>query len=256
MSTDLTTAAPSSATLAEQQQFALSLAKGDMLPAEYRNKPANVLIAMGLGQSMGLSPAESLYRIAVIKGKPTASGELIASSVRRAGHKLRVTTGPDWAEATIIRADDPDFPHTVRRDMAWAKSMGLDKQDNYRKQAATMLQWRAVSACARLACPEALYGVAYTPDEMRDMDAPSPTASVADFTPVEVEQVEQVNNGPTPEAVAAETDKKRLAEMWHASDVEMRKVIEARVAELDAAAEPEPADGWEQDELSVEAAQS
>ena len=29
----------------------------------YRNNPANVIIAVGLGASMGLSPAESLYRI-------------------------------------------------------------------------------------------------------------------------------------------------------------------------------------------------
>jgi hypothetical protein len=31
-----------------------------------------------------------------------------------------------------------------------------------------MLQWRAISAVARLACPEALYGVQYTPDEVGD----------------------------------------------------------------------------------------
>ena len=33
-----------------------------------------------------------------------------------------------------------------------------------------MLTWRAVTAVAREACPEALYGVVYTPDEMHDMD--------------------------------------------------------------------------------------
>ena len=31
-----------------------------------------------------------------------------------------------------------------------------------------MLQWRAITAVARLACPEALYGVTYTPDEAAD----------------------------------------------------------------------------------------
>jgi hypothetical protein len=33
-----------------------------------------------------------------------------------------------------------------------------------------MLAWRAISACARLACSEALYGVAYTSDEMWDVN--------------------------------------------------------------------------------------
>lgn len=157
------------ADLTAQMNYAKALSAGSMLPESYRNQPANVLIAMGLGQSMGLSPAESLYRIAVIKGKPTASAELIAAQVRKAGHKLRVITEGTSVKATIVRADDPDFEHTVVRDMAWAQRMGLDKNDNYRRQPETMLQWRAITACARLACPEALYGVAHTPDEIDDV---------------------------------------------------------------------------------------
>lgn len=176
MSKELTT---TGGALPEQMEFAKALAVGDMLPIEYRGKPGNVLIAMGLGSAMGLSPAESLYRIAVIKGKPTASAELVAANVRKAGHKLRITTGDDWAEATILRADDPDFPFVVRRDMAWAKGMGLASNDNYRKQGVTMLQWRAITACARLACPDALYGVAYTPDEMAEFPDAPPVVSVA-----------------------------------------------------------------------------
>lgn len=164
------------ANLDQQMMFARLVADGSILPDTYRRNPSNVLIAVGLGQSMGLSPAESLYRIAVIKGKPTAGAELIAANVRRAGHKLRVQTDDAnvRVKATIIRADDPDFPHEVVRDMAWAQSMGLDKNDNYRKQPVTMLQWRAITAVARLACPEALYGVSYTPDEMFDMSGGQP----------------------------------------------------------------------------------
>ena len=130
--------------------------------------PANVMIAVGLGQSMGLSPAESLYRISVIKGKPSASAELIASNVRRAGHRLRVRGDETTCTATIIRADDPDYEFSVTRDLAWAQRMGLANENNYKRQPGTMLQWRAITAVARLACPEALYGVAYTPDEITD----------------------------------------------------------------------------------------
>lgn len=157
-------------TLAEQIDYAKVVSVGSLLPREYQNNPANVLIAVGLGSSMGLSPAESLYRITVIQGKPTASAELIAANVRKAGHKLRVkvTENPPSATCTIIRADDPDEPTTVTRDMAWASAMGLTGKDNYKKQPSTMLAWRAISACARLACPEALYGVTYTPDEVGD----------------------------------------------------------------------------------------
>jgi hypothetical protein len=156
--------------LTEQMDYARAVSSASMLPDNYRGKPADILLAVGLGSSMGLSPAESLYRISVIKGKPTASAELIAANVRKAGHKLRVVTDDAGkrVKATILRADDPDFAFEVVRDMAWAQQMGLDKNDNYRKQPLTMLQWRAITAVARLACPEALYGVAYTADEMTD----------------------------------------------------------------------------------------
>lgn len=156
--------------LTAQMEYARVMSSASMLPDNYRGKPADIMLAVGLGQSMGLSPAESLYRIAVIKGRPTASAELIAANVRKAGHVLRVRTDEAGmrVQATVIRVDDPDFEHSVVRDMAWAKTMGLADSTNYKKQPVTMLQWRAITAVARLACPEALYGVAYTPDEMAD----------------------------------------------------------------------------------------
>ena len=198
--------------LSEHMEFARLATSGSagqsILPDSYRGNPANVLIAVGLGASMGLSPAESLYRIAVIKGKPSASAELIAANVRKAGHRLRVRGDETTCTATIIRADDPDFPFEVTRDLAWAKSMGLDKNDNYRKQPGTMLQWRAITACARLACPEALYGVAYTPDELEDQRPrqAAPAVSVASFA-----QAEKPEAVAQPETGEAMTDRTRGA---------------------------------------------
>ena len=192
-------------TLNDQMNFARAVTSGgrgqSILPAAYQDNPGNVLIAVGLGASMGLSPAESLYRIAVIKGKPTAGAELIAANVRRAGHKLRITSTDTSATATIIRADDPDFTFEVTRDMEWAQRMGLAQNDNYRKQGPTMLQWRAITAVARIACPEALYGVAYTGDEMHDMDAPRPAHDAGQAGPAEVRIAQ-----PTPPADDAPAD--------------------------------------------------
>jgi hypothetical protein len=165
-----------------QMDYARAVSTAHMLPDNYRGKPADIMLAVGLGQSMGLSPAESLYRISVIKGKPTASAELIAANVRKAGHRLRVRGDETTATATIIRADDPDYEFTVTRDLAWAQKMGLADQPNYRKQPGTMLQWRAITAVARLACPEALYGVAYTSDEIADSGdlRPAPATTLAE----------------------------------------------------------------------------
>lgn len=173
-------------TLSEQISIAEALAPSDIIPASYQGKPANIVVAMEFGQSMGLSPAESLYRINVIKGKPTMSAELVAAQVRKAGHKLRISkdVARTSATCTIVRADDPDYPFTVTRDAAWAKQMGLSDKDNYVKQPLTMLTWRAITACAREACPEALFGAGYTPDEMDDFDTPESVPIAAQVEPV------------------------------------------------------------------------
>lgn len=214
------------AELTAQMDFAKALAHGDILPQAYRGKPANVLVAIGLGQSMGLSPAESLYRIDVIQGKPTASAELIAANVRKAGHKLRVRVdeAAQSVTASIVRADDPEFEHTVTRDLAWAKQMGLATKDNYKKQPTTMLQWRAITAVARLACPEALFGVAYTPDEMHDMAPESPArrqATVDDFTtepaPVDVTEAEIIDDPEPVEKLATEAQLTKMHTMLNAA---------------------------------------
>ena len=177
--------------LQEQITYANAVAKAGIIPQAYRGKPADIIVAMGFGQSMGLSPAESLYRINVIQGKPTMSAELIAAQVRKAGHKLRIAK--DEANlsvtATIVRADDPEYPISVTRDKTWAAQMGLTGKDNYKKQPLTMLTWRAITACAREACSEALFGVAYTPDEMHDLDDARQTAQDAQHGPIQVETV-------------------------------------------------------------------
>lgn len=174
MSNEITIAQQPSQTVMsvqDQMNWAKAVSGAGILPQAYRGKPADVLVAVGFGQSMGLSPAESLYRINVINGKPTMGAELIAAQVRKAGHKLRLKKDEKnlSVTATIVRADDPDYPISVTRDRQWAEQMGLSGKDNYKKQPMTMLTWRAISAVAREACPEALFGVAYTPDEMTDM---------------------------------------------------------------------------------------
>ncbi len=196
MSTDLTVHADNG--LAAQMEWARAASSAAILPDAYRGKPADVMIAANLGASMGLSPAEALYRISVIKGKPTASAELITANVRKAGHRLRVTGDDTRAVASIWRVDDPEFEFREEWTIDRAAKMGLTGNDNWKKQPGTMLKWRAITACARIACPEALYGVAYVPDEMMDSRPESAVqtvtealgvATVTDVEPVEAEPV-------------------------------------------------------------------
>lgn len=154
--------------------YSKALAGSDLLPAEYRGKPANVLVAIEYGKALGLEPMSAIQGITVIKGKPTASAALMAGLVRRAGHILRVTGNDKRAECTIIRSDDPDFEFTTVWTIDRAKQAGLTSNQTWAKYPDAMLKARAISECARNACSEILAGVQYTPEELGEPEADEP----------------------------------------------------------------------------------
>ena len=197
-------------TISEQIDLADRYAQALITPDAYRKRSADILIAIALGQSIGLAPVQSMYEINVIKGKPAMSAALIAAQVRKAGHTLRVevdeTPGKECAKCTIIRRDDPEYPFVSTRDRAWAQRMGLLNNLNYSKQPATMLKKRAITDCARDACSEVLCGIDYTPDEMSDFDDVEATVEEHEEptrTPdiVEAEIVEEKPEPPKPDVI-------------------------------------------------------
>src|SRR5690606_24504249 len=113
--------------LAERMNYAKALATADLLPPAYRNKPGNVLLAVEHGQALGIPPMTAIQGVHIIQGKPTLSADLMAALVRRAGHKLRITTGtePPRATATLVRSDDPEFTYESTWDMDRARTASL-----------------------------------------------------------------------------------------------------------------------------------
>jgi hypothetical protein len=173
MTTELVRAEPVAANLADMVRYADHLADANLLPAQYRQKPANVLYAMEYGRTLGITPVAAITGIHVIEGKPSASAALISGLVRQAGHKLRVTGNGLSATATIIRSDDPDFSYEVTWELRQnpngnpnAQDAGLLNKDVWKKYPAAMLKARAISQVARDACEEVLFGLHYTPEEL------------------------------------------------------------------------------------------
>lgn len=155
-------------TVAEKQQYATLLADASLLPKQYQRQPANVLLAIELGESLAIPPIQAINEVHVIEGKPSASANLIGGLVRRAGHMLRVRADRDALTATaqIVRHDDPDFTFEVTWTMEDAKRAGVLGKNNWKNFPLAMLKARAITEVAREACPEALMGIAYTPEEL------------------------------------------------------------------------------------------
>lgn len=192
----------STASLSERKDYARALAAaGSLLPRGLMEKndrgqdvpsPGKVLLIAETGNMLGIHPVAALQGINVIEGKPTLAPALMSALVRRAGHKLRVTTkgtieGGDFAAtATLIRADDPDHPYTATWTPQRGARAGLckyerDPKTGYwtvtaRSEKGKRLPWetytealckaRAIGEVSRDGAEDALLGVHYTPEEL------------------------------------------------------------------------------------------
>lgn len=153
-------------TLEGKMKYAQALATSSLLPRSYQRQPGNLLFALEYADALGVSPIHAITSIHVIEGKPTASADLIAALIRKAGHKLRVSGDDRKARAVLIRHDDPEFEFVAEWDLDKAKAAGLTGKGVWKSYPGAMLRSRAITEVARMGAPDALYGVIYTPEEL------------------------------------------------------------------------------------------
>ncbi len=61
----------------ELLEFAELAAKSDLVPKDYRGKPANIVLAVQWGGELGVAPLQALQGIAVINGRASVWGDLM-----------------------------------------------------------------------------------------------------------------------------------------------------------------------------------
>jgi hypothetical protein len=162
--------------------YAGELAKSGLLPDAYRRQPANVLWAIEMGRTVGVTTMAAITGIHVIKSKPTISPALMTALIHKAGHRVRVRFDRDTetATATIIRSDDPDYVFesvwtidravtarlcAIKDGKPYARS-DRGEPTSWEKYWQSMLKWRALSEVCRDAAEECLFGLHYTAEEM------------------------------------------------------------------------------------------
>lgn len=199
--------------LSDEMRYAETVSRAALLPTAYRGKPADILIATGLGNAIGIAPAQALYEIYVVNGRPSPSANLMAAVVRRAGHKLRIQGDDRQCTATLIRADDPDFPMSATWTIEKAQAAKLTGKDTWKQFPGAMLRARAIAEVVRMGAPEAVMGMEYAREEVEQFnDRPAAASSGglasalrSEPTTVTVEQVE------TGEVMADNTRKRMFA---------------------------------------------
>lgn len=170
-------------------RLAANLAVSNLIPADLRGKPSDVLVTVLYGQELGLAPMQSLQAIYVVKGRPTISAHLWVALARRAGHKVRVRE--ETAETCTVeveRADDPGHPTRVTWTIDQARVAGLLRNDVWKNHPAAMLYARAVSTACRRACPEIAMGFG-DESERHEPEPERPTLAQVAAERVDAQQV-------------------------------------------------------------------
>lgn len=159
----------------EAARFCDALAKSDLVPKEFRQKPANVMLAVQMGAELGLQPMQAIQSIAVINGRPSmwgdgllgvveASGLLedfeetydeatktATCSVLRRGRKRPTVRSFSWMEAESVV--------TYSWDNGTRKASKLTDKDTYKSYPKRMLQMRARTFALRDTFSDVLRGL-------------------------------------------------------------------------------------------------
>lgn len=148
------------------------LSKSGLIPSNLRGKPDDLLVIIMMARELNIPPMQAMSGISVIQGKPTAGPQLMLALIRSRIPKsfVKIEEGIENGElgcrCTMGRDYDRPNEHysslwTIRR----AAKMQLTEKDNWKKQPATMLKWRAVGDAARSIFPDVIMGL-YIPEEI------------------------------------------------------------------------------------------
>jgi hypothetical protein len=160
---------------ADLVQFANLAAKSSMVPPAYKGQPESIVLAVQMGDELGLAPMQSLQNISVINGRPAVWGDAVLGLCRQsavckdivetvAGEADRMV-----ATCTAIRVGAEPIVRSFS--VEDAKKAGLwGKSGPWQQYPKRMLQMRARGFAVRDAFPDELRGL-ITAEEAADIPA-------------------------------------------------------------------------------------
>ena len=151
--------------------FSKYLADSDLVPKDFKGKPANCLIAMQWGMELGLKPLQALQNLAVINGRPALWGDAVLAIVRSSPLCEYVNESDDGETATcrVKRKGEPEQVRTFSMDDA--RKAGLTgKQGPWTSYPRRMRQMRARAFALRDVFPDVLRGMPVA-EELMDTTA-------------------------------------------------------------------------------------
>lgn len=204
-------------------KIAETLSKSGLVPKDYQNKPADIVVAMAWGAELGLPPLSAIQNIAVINGRPALWGDAVLALIKTKPDYEYVKESFDEKNMTATciakRRNEPECSGTFsQKDAELAGLWGRLTWKAYPKR---MLQMRARSFALRDAFPHHLKGIALA-EEVQDFGNNKSNYDTNNITIIE------------PEAKKPDTSEEVYATdttAW-ATDVQIDKIRQYGVSQL------------------------
>ena len=162
----------------KMMEMSTMLANSTIVPDTYRNRPENCFIAIDLASRMGVPVLTLMQNLFVIQGRPSFSGQAVASMIRSYPHFRKVTleyvgergTASWGAYVTAERVSDGRLLKGTTVTLGMAKAEGwLDKKGSkWLTMPEQMLAYRAYAFFGRVHVPELMMGL-QTAEEVLDV---------------------------------------------------------------------------------------
>lgn len=159
-------------------EMAEVLSKSTIIPVSYQRRPENCYIALDMANRMGVSPLVVMQNLYVIQGKPSFSGQAIASMIRSSPQLCNVevhyvgTEGKDdwgcYITAENIRTGKVIKGATVTIRTAKLEGWYQKAGSKWQTMPELMLAYRAYAWFGRVHTPELMMGLQST-EEVYDM---------------------------------------------------------------------------------------
>jgi len=152
--------------------IATSLARTSFVPASMKGRPDDIAACILTGRELGFDPMASLRSIDIIDGTPALRAITLRAIVQAKGHEVWVEESTmNKAVVCGIRAGSDHIQRsewTIER----AQKAGLTTKKNWRENPTSMLVARATAEVCRLVAADAILGMPYSSEELRDEEEP------------------------------------------------------------------------------------
>ena len=157
-------------------KIATQYSKSDLVPENYKGKPQNVIIALGMAQKTGFDVYTIMNNLNIVKGKASWSGSFCRTLIEATGLyrdldliEVGEKGKDDWGYyAQAVRKTDGKIVKGATVTIGMANAEGWLKNPKWKSMPELMLQHRCMAFFARVYASSAINGI-QTSEEVEDI---------------------------------------------------------------------------------------